>query len=188
MWCQSPPSLPKFVFRMALSFEPASLSSPLNCFAEQCVTPCEIPLTQGLVALVSPADFERLSAYKWHAVRGRRTFYAATSRNGKCIYMHRLVAGLICTNVDHRDDNGLNNQRENLRPCSRGENSRKRWTPKTESGMRGIWKKGRKFIAQIGHGGKFHYLGSFETLELARAAYDSAAREHFGAFAPGSAA
>lgn len=150
------------------------------------MTNTEIPLTRGLVARVSPADFEWLSAYRWYAAPGRRTFYAATKINGKTVYMHRLVAGLVCVAVDHRDEDGLNNQRQNLRPCSIGDNSRRRWSPKTDAGMRGVWKKGSKFIAQIGHAGKFFYLGSFDTAEQARAAYDSAARERFGAFARGA--
>ena len=35
-----------------------------------------IPLTQGLYALVDPGDYAELSRYRWHANRGRDTFYA----------------------------------------------------------------------------------------------------------------
>lgn len=148
--------------------------------------PCEIALTRGLKALVSAEDFERLNAFSWHAVPGRNTFYAATKIAGKTVYMHRLVVGLVATAVDHRDDNGLNNQRLNLRPCTKGQNSQRRTSPKSATGMRGVWAKGRKFIAQIGHHGKFEYLGSFDTAEQASAAYAAAATKHFGAFAPRS--
>jgi len=35
-----------------------------------------IPLTQGKVAIVDAADYERLSKYKWYAKKGWRTYYA----------------------------------------------------------------------------------------------------------------
>ena len=58
----------------------------------------EIQLTQGQVALVDDADFERLNQFKWHAVKGRNTFYAyrhSPMINGErhTIQMHHEVIG-----------------------------------------------------------------------------------------------
>lgn len=81
----------------------------------------EIKLTQGKVAYVSPEDFERVSAYKWHVsnhATPRKTpkLYARTSCGGKKRFMHRFIMnppdGMV---VDHIDGDGLNNTRENLR-------------------------------------------------------------------------
>ena len=95
-----------------------------------------IPLSRGLVALVDDEDYERLARFKWHASGPTASgqFYAAResrtrglgggrkSRIGrKVVYMHREVqaceAALV---VDHRDGNGLNNTRENLRVVTPG--------------------------------------------------------------------
>lgn len=148
----------------------------------------EIPLSKGLVARVDEEDAHLVQGLAWHAVKARATFYAATRQGSKTIYMHRLIAGVdtagfaVC--VDHIDCDGLNNTRSNLRTCTRAENSRRRRAPKDSTGTRGVWKKGEKFVAQIGHQGKYIYLGIFKTSEEASAAYQCAAKRLFGEFAP----
>ncbi len=88
----------------------------------------EIPLSQGQVALVDDADFDWLNQWKWSAQKDSRSFYAFRKENskplGKTIYMHRAILGLGETKmqVDHKDFNGLNNQRENLRKCTAQQN------------------------------------------------------------------
>lgn len=78
----------------------------------------------GICALVSDEDFERLSRYRWyvHRAKGSLTIYAK-SQSRPTLYMHREVmradAGQI---VDHADGDGLNNQRENLRFVTQSEN------------------------------------------------------------------
>lgn len=89
----------------------------------------EIPLTQGMVAIVDDEDHLRLSKYKWYARRSINTFYARCSLRrikGKprpYLIMHRVIlnapAGL---EVDHKDGNGLNNTRANLRLVTRRQN------------------------------------------------------------------
>ena len=37
-----------------------------------------IPLTQGKVALVDPADYPALIRYKWYAVKSTQTFYSSS--------------------------------------------------------------------------------------------------------------
>ena len=147
-----------------------------------------IPLTRGLFAVVDADDAALVAAHKWHAVPARSTYYAARRVGSKTIYMHRKILGLVeaasCVHVDHDDGDGLNNRRKNIRPCTPAQNSQKRASRKTPAGMRGVWPKGRRFVAQIGHAGKFHYLGSFSTQEAAQAAYSAAAVRLFGDFAP----
>src|SRR3989304_2105986 len=84
----------------------------------------EIQLSQGKVALVDDEDFEMLNRYKWSAMRGANTYYAYTHiilESGKrtSIAMHRVIMQTpVGYETDHRDRNGLNNQRFNLRICT----------------------------------------------------------------------
>lgn len=88
----------------------------------------EIELTQGMVALVDDEDFERLNAVKWCVHKGKRTFYAvrhlSRAMGHGLIQMHNVVAGDPPPGLerDHRDGNGLNNQKENLRLCTTQQN------------------------------------------------------------------
>lgn len=81
----------------------------------------------GLSALVDDEDFERLNAFPWYALRvtGSLTTYARTLIAGKTIYMHNMILppkkGL---ETDHKDRNGLNNQRRNLRRVTHAINIR----------------------------------------------------------------
>lgn len=85
----------------------------------------------GLSAMVDDEDFERLSRYRWNPYTGpnRSTFYAITSQReaGKrrTIYMHVMCARECPAALvrDHKDGNGLNNQRENIRFVTSGFNS-----------------------------------------------------------------
>lgn len=93
----------------------------------------EIPLTKGMVALVSDDDYERVSKYKWYAsLESRGTKWYAIRRetvDGKRlkIRMHRFIMSLPPGKddervVDHKDHNSLNNQRENLEIITQTEN------------------------------------------------------------------
>jgi hypothetical protein len=98
----------------------------------------EIPLSKGMVALVSDEDFEFLSQWKWcvskesrgtkwYAVRWTRKAEHGEGKRYK-IRMHRVVMGLGTGRddgtivVDHKDHNGLNNQRNNLEIITQVEN------------------------------------------------------------------
>lgn len=147
----------------------------------------EIKLTQNQVALVSDEDFERVNAVSWRAFLNYKTWYAATgqSRDGSLVYMHQFI--FPCQKfIDHKDGNGLNNQRENLQPCSHSQNiakGRQRTTNKT--GLNGVsWHKAsKKYVAQICHNYQKLHLGTFESMTDAARAYDKKASELFGQFA-----
>ena len=155
----------------------------------------EIKLTQGKATLVDDADFEWLNQWNWttsnvedkhYAIRND---YKSKGRNN-LVRMHRVIMGDRCKglDVDHIDGDGLNNQRSNLRACTRAENLRNRRKPKmNKEKYMGIqtYKGKRKttYRAIIGHNGKVYHLGMFPTPEDAARKYDEKAREFFGEFA-----
>ena len=153
----------------------------------------EIPLTQGKVALIDDEDWDLVSGYKWHASKVLNTYYARTrvkraDGSKTFLYMHRLLLGLVGRKVkaDHRDGDGLNNRRENLRSCSHAENLRNRGAQVNNiSGLKGVsWhKQSGKWDASIRVNGKGKHLGLFTTKEAAHAAYCRAAAELHGEFA-----
>lgn len=70
-----------------------------------------------------------------------------------------------------------------LREATRSQNSA-RHRAKNKLGARGIWlSKSDRYVAQIRLMGKLRYLGSFDTVGEAKAAYEKAAKELFGEFA-----
>src|SRR5688500_3483537 len=104
----------------------------------------EIRLTKGLIAKVDDDDYEWLSKYKWHASKHCEKWYAKGHLGAHAnVYMHRLILELSKTNdvCDHKDGDGLNNQRSNLRKCTRSENQRnKRKRHNSKSSYKGITK------------------------------------------------
>ena len=145
----------------------------------------KIPLTQ-----------ESLAKYNWQAIitlrKGGRLYLRAQRRgvkNGRVttIKMHRQIMGFPAHRVDHADNNGLNNQRENLRPATHSQNianSARAW--KGASRWRGVtpyhYGKGR-WVAQITINYKNHHLGVFREECDAAQAYNFAAEAAFGEYA-----
>lgn len=152
-----------------------------------------IPLTKGYVAFVDDADFEVVSAFKWAALIGVRKVYAYRTLyiDGQRTtqYLHRFIMGVTdpAVEVDHRDHDGLNCQRQNLRESTKVSNqqhARKRQTSTTSKfkGVSFIQSKGkwRSFI-QVDQKQKF--LGYHDLEEAAANSYNVAAIGHFGEFA-----
>jgi hypothetical protein len=102
--------------------------------------------------------------------------------------MHRLILGAQNGDlVDHKDRNGLNNRRNNLRLCTSSQNSMnviRKYKGKT-SVFRGVHfhKAANKWIAKVYAGRVAHHLGSFVNEVDAAIAYDHAAKRLHGEFA-----
>ena len=149
-----------------------------------CVT---IPLTKGLYATIDAADFEVVSRYSWAAQETTGGVYAKTWVAGKNLYIHRVIMEVIDSkiHVDHRNQNTLDNRRENLRLTDKFGNARNRAPNKRRKHTRykGVTLRGKRWEAKIKIKGEVVNLGRFETDIEAALAYDRAARELFGEFA-----
>lgn len=160
--------------------------------------PREVPLggrkAAGRVALVSPGKYELVMRHRWWVQEDTRPGhqsgpYARTDvpadnkRGRRHLFMHVLVAGY--PKPDHIDGDGLNNQDDNLRPATPAQscmNRGKRWRGSSRYTGVTATASGR-WMARIGHEGRVRHLGTFGIEEVAARAYDTAARELFGAYA-----
>jgi len=148
-----------------------------------------IPLTQNRNAIVDVEDFERLNKWNWQAKwsPASKTFYAKRGlTGGASTWMHNeIIKTLPGQQPDHKNRNGLDNRKENLRVGTRSENMANRTNPNNTSGYRGVvWvKRDSKWQAQIKVHGNTIYLGYFSTREDAGRAYDKIATRYFGEFA-----
>lgn len=151
-------------------------------------------LSQGFYALVDDADFELLSKYKWNVFRDSRrskNIYAVrgVGVNGvyKSIRMHRELLGITDPKIqiDHKDGNGLNNQRSNLRVCTQAQNLANRSLNKNStSGYKGVYWDKRRSIwrAHIRFNGKLKVIGYHENKDVAAKMYNDEAVKTFGDF------
>ena len=121
--------------------------------------------------------------------------YGKLSANGRMVLAHRyawerengpIPDGMVidhachersCVNVAH------------LRLATRAQNNSNRsgaWKGRRHDLPRGVHRRGRRYRAQVGHGGTVHYLGTFDTPEEASAAAETKRRVLFGEFAGGA--
>lgn len=149
-----------------------------------------IPLTKGQIAIVDIEDYERFCRFAWHALwnpRGK-TFYASRKDSAnKSHYMHReIMMAPVGVLVDHRDHNGLNNRRYNLRLASHSQNQfNHRTHAVNSSGTKGVHfvASRNKWAAYISAEGEHLFLGRYHSKREARRAYLKAAIILHGEFA-----
>ncbi len=152
----------------------------------------EITLHNGQVALVDDQDFDLVGRFHWTAdARGGRVYATRQARHGAgrrtTYYMHRVLmnppAGLT---VDHKNGNGLDNRRSNLRLATRVQNAANRGRSRTNtSGFKGVFynKPNKAYSARICADNQIIHLGWFKDKTVAARAYDEAARQLHGDFA-----
>ena len=149
----------------------------------------EIQLNHGQVALVDDEDYQELLKYHWSTCLNKRGNYITSAYiNKKNTLMHRLIMNPpdgMC--VDHKNHNTLDNQRSNLRICTKTQNDynrRKDNRVKYKGIMLCVDKKRTKpYRARIMVNKKFRYSVYCASDLEAAIEYDKLATFYFGEFA-----
>ena len=152
-----------------------------------------LPLSKGYVALVDNEDYAHVSHLKWYAVVCSNTVYArhnvprAGRKRAGSLSLHRVILGVTDpkVEVDHKNGNGLDCQKHNLRKCTHSQNQKNQRKTRGSSQYKGVsWNKAdRRWEAKIENAGFTIHLGRYKIEKDAALAYDVAARKHFGEFA-----
>lgn len=153
----------------------------------------EIILNTGDKALVDDENFEALNQYKWKCKKQNHTSYAyrviCSHKYRANIWMHKDLLGInsnLSVRGDHRDFNGLNNQKSNLRICTHAQNNcYKRSAKNSTSKYLGVsfCKQTGRWAATIFKNYKQKRLGRFVNEKDAAIAYNEAAKVLHGEFA-----
>lgn len=119
--------------------------------------------------LIDLEDIEKLTRITWGLYKRNAksdTFYIRASIQGKDCRLHRLLMncpkGLV---VDHINHNTLDNRKSNLRVCTNRENLQNRKLDcRNKTGITGIYKTDKKYLASICFNYKLIHLGLFDHL------------------------
>jgi hypothetical protein len=143
-------------------------------------------------------DYEpETGIFRWRKSRQVKAGTRAGCQYGACRtihidrvqhYAHRLAWLYVYGEhppheIDHVNGDPSDDRIVNLRSCTHRENSLNR-RGRGASGLKGVCQRANgRWCATISLDGKNTHLGSFDTKEEAAAAYDAAARRHYGEFA-----
>lgn len=140
--------------------------------------------------VIDTVDYPLVEDYKWHLYLSKNKakserIYVQSRIEGKTIFLHQFLMGTR-DGTDHKDGDGLNNRRGNLRLCTSSQNScNQKIGKRNSSGFKGVsfYLPTSKWSARIGYKGKGRYIGYFNSPEKAAKAYNDKAKELHGAFA-----
>lgn len=116
--------------------------------------------------------------------------YVTIAFDGIEYLAHRLAWAMshgsldINVQIDHLNGDRADNRLKNLRAATHAENCRNSKVRKhSKSGVKGVRKRGTKWHVRIRFDNKAIWVGSYETLEDAKQAYEAAAIKYFEEFA-----
>lgn len=109
--------------------------------------------------IIDKEDLEKVMQYRWYIAKNDNGYYAKTNikegQKFKSTYMHRLLKDCPKNRViDHRNGNGLDNRKCNLKICTQKENTNnQKLSSNNTSGYRNIcWNRINKtWDVQIKH-------------------------------------
>lgn len=144
-----------------------------------------IPLTRGLEAIIDAADVPLVRDWNWSAMPADGGAWYAYCGGDRKVRLHQVILpappGLI---TEHKDRNGLNCRRANLRLATPQQNAQNRARRREGVSLyKGVSPHGANWRARICFAGRRVALGTFIDQQRAARAYDAAARKHFGEFA-----
>jgi hypothetical protein len=153
-----------------------------------------LKLTQDKYAKIDHEDAERVMNYgPWTAHNDNKDrWYAVSRHNGMKLLLHRFLMGVTNPKdiVDHINNNGLDNRRDNLRVVTKQQNNQNtRPNPKSRSPYKGVsfHSRDNRWLARIYFNNRRYELGRFPPtpegeLDAAKA-YNQKAKEFYGDFA-----
>jgi len=147
-----------------------------------------VPLFGGHYSIIDKEDAELVLTMNWWRYASPATYYAISSKylgdyKNTTIRLHRFILGAKEGEVvDHKNGNGLDNRRRNLRICTQKQNlwnSRKR--PGTSSRFKGVAfdKERHSWIVRVGDS----HIGRFANELVAATEYDKAVLKLRGEYA-----
>ena len=150
-----------------------------------------IELSGGHIGILNTSDIDEVKDIKWypHLDRKSKRYYIRSSKEAYVgrIFMHRLLLKANKNDlVDHRDFNGLNNCRDNIRLCKHDENMKHR-KPQKGRRYKGVYpcksSQINPYKALIQINGRVVHLGVFPTEIEGAKAYNRTASLIHGEFA-----
>lgn len=115
-----------------------------------------------------------------------RLGYVRLWKDGKTVLLHRIIMGNNKSEIDHEDNDKLNNRKSNLRYCTRSQNTTNRPVNKnSQTGYKCVThiKKNNTYQAVVRSMGKTYRSKTFKTPEGAALAYNRIAKKLHGEFA-----
>ena len=143
------------------------------------------PNHKAYYALVDKRDFNRLIKFNWHILRSKQNIYAFSHINKNHVPMHRFILNTN-SEIDHINNNGLDNRRKNIRIVTRSQNNantRKRCDCSSIHKGVSFFRATKKWHGYINKDGKRIHLGYYENEVDAAIAYNKKAKELFGKYA-----
>ena len=141
-----------------------------------------------LSIFIDAEDLDKVLSQGWYIRKPRHIFYCYSVGKGEKLYsLHRFILNFPNHRIiDHKDGNGLNNRKSNLRlatPSQNGANSSP--SSKKKVNWKGVsyLQKKKLYLVQAGKDGVVKNFGLFKNPLLAAARYNEIAIEYHGEFA-----
>lgn len=124
--------------------------------------------------IIDIEDVPLISRYKWGAkyYKKDKVWYIACidNKTHKHIYLHHLLMGFPSETIDHINGNTLDNRKSNLRIATKSIQSiNQKKIANTFTGIKGVKKSRKGYVAHLGWEGKVYYSKIFDT--IAEASY-----------------
>ena len=142
--------------------------------------------------LIDDEDYPLVSLFKWCIVKRKNLYYATSfcynpeDKKSKGFYLHRFIMKEPEGDIDHKNDNGLDCRKNNLRICTRQQNvsNSKKWA-KATSVYKGVYwnSQHNNWKAALKVNGKTVFCRTFKKEEDAARAYNKSAIKYLGEFA-----
>jgi hypothetical protein len=153
--------------------------------------PLKVRTNNGVVFEIDQEDYDRVRGFHLHAQPDTYTTYIYIrvkdpgARKIVSLSLHRyLLKPPPGSVVDHKDRNGLNNTRENLRICTQSQNVAAAIRPlRGKSGFLGVEQVKHRWKGYFGYRGYKFSAGVFDSAEEAARARDALAHRLSKGFA-----